>query len=39
MNAAYKKYWTSGYPAKTTFFGPLPAGLVVQIEALVVLEG
>ncbi|MBI0293324.1 RidA family protein [Streptomyces sp. PRKS01-29] len=39
MNTAYEKYWDSQYPARTTFYGPLPKGLRVEIEALAVLDG
>ncbi|QTD96657.1 RidA family protein [Streptomyces cyanogenus] len=39
MNSAYQKYWDSEHPARTTFYGPLPEGLLVEIEALAVLDG
>ncbi|MGW3151896.1 RidA family protein [Streptomyces sp. NPDC001177] len=38
MNNAYEKYWSSEHPARTTFYGPLPEGLLVEIEALAVLD-
>jgi 2-iminobutanoate/2-iminopropanoate deaminase len=38
MNAAYEKFLTDPYPARTTIYVGLPAGLLVEIDALAVLD-
>lgn len=38
MNAAYAEFLTEPYPARTTVYVGLPAGLLVEIDALAVLE-
>jgi reactive intermediate/imine deaminase len=37
MNGAYEKFLTEPYPARTTIYVGLPAGLLVEIDALAVL--
>lgn len=37
MNDAYKEFLTGPYPARTTVYVGLPAGLLVEIDALAVL--
>jgi len=38
MNAAYEPFLTDPYPARTTIYVGLPAGLLVEIDALAVLD-
>jgi 2-iminobutanoate/2-iminopropanoate deaminase len=38
MNEAYKEFLTEPYPARTTVYVGLPAGLLVEIDALAVLD-
>jgi 2-iminobutanoate/2-iminopropanoate deaminase len=38
MNGAYKEFLTEPFPARTTVYVGLPAGLLVEIDALAVLE-
>src|SRR5262245_28889250 len=38
MNAAYQEFLTEPYPARTTIYVGLPPGLLVEIDALAVLE-
>ncbi len=38
MNAAYQEFLTEPYPARTTIYVGLPAGLLVEIDALAVLD-
>ena len=38
MNAAYQEFLTEPYPARTTVYVGLPAGLLVEIDALAVLD-
>lgn len=38
MNAAYKEFFTEPYPARTTVYVGLPAGMLVEIDALAVLS-
>lgn len=38
MNAAYEPFLTEPYPARTTIYVGLPAGLLVEIDALAVLD-
>ncbi len=38
MNEAYGEFMTEPYPARTTVYVGLPAGLLVEIDALAVLE-
>lgn len=38
MNAAYQEFLTDPYPARTTIYVGLPQGLLVEIDALAVLD-
>jgi enamine deaminase RidA (YjgF/YER057c/UK114 family) len=38
MNHVYKTYFTEPYPARTTVYVTLPAGMLVEIDVLAVLE-
>jgi 2-iminobutanoate/2-iminopropanoate deaminase len=38
MNSAYGEFVTEPYPARTTVYVGLPAGLLVEIDALAVLD-
>jgi len=38
MNEAYKEFVTEPYPARTTVYVGLPAGILVEIDALAVLD-
>jgi reactive intermediate/imine deaminase len=38
MNAAYESCFTAPFPARTTVYVGLPPGLLVEIDALAVLE-
>jgi reactive intermediate/imine deaminase len=38
MNAAYQEFLTEPYPARTTIYVGLPPGLLVEIDALAVLD-
>jgi len=38
MNQAYQAFLTDPYPARTTVYVGLPAGLLVEIDALAVLD-
>ena len=38
MNEAYREFLTEPYPARTTVYVGLPAGLLVEIDALAVLD-
>jgi reactive intermediate/imine deaminase len=38
MNSAYQEFLTDPYPARTTVYVGLPAGLLVEIDALAVLD-
>jgi 2-iminobutanoate/2-iminopropanoate deaminase len=37
MNEAYRAYFTEPYPARTTVYVNLPAGLLVEIDALAII--
>ena len=37
MNEVYREFFTEPYPARTTVYVGLPAGLLVEIDALAVL--
>jgi 2-iminobutanoate/2-iminopropanoate deaminase len=39
MNAAYEEFLTDPYPARTTVYVGLPPGILVEIDALAVLDG
>jgi 2-iminobutanoate/2-iminopropanoate deaminase len=39
MNAVYADAFTAPYPTRTTVYVGLPAGLLVEIDALAVVEG
>jgi enamine deaminase RidA (YjgF/YER057c/UK114 family) len=39
MNAAYETAFSQPPPARTTVYVGLPAGLLVEIDALAVVEG
>jgi reactive intermediate/imine deaminase len=38
MNAAYREFLTEPFPARTTVYVGLPAGLLVEIDAMAVVE-
>jgi 2-iminobutanoate/2-iminopropanoate deaminase len=38
MNAAYREFFEESFPARTTVYVGLPAGLLVEIDALAVLD-
>ncbi|HEV2782604.1 MAG TPA: Rid family hydrolase [Actinophytocola sp.] len=38
MNEAYKEFLTEPYPARTTVYVGLPPGILVEIDALAVLD-
>jgi enamine deaminase RidA (YjgF/YER057c/UK114 family) len=38
MNQAYQEFLAEPYPARTTVYVGLPAGLLVEIDALAVLN-
>lgn len=38
MNEAYREFLTEPFPARTTVYVGLPAGLLVEIDALAVLD-
>lgn len=38
MNAAYREFLTEPFPARTTVYVGLPAGVLVEIDALAVLD-
>jgi 2-iminobutanoate/2-iminopropanoate deaminase len=38
MNSVYAEYFTDPYPARTTVYVQLPPGMLVEIDALAVLE-
>ena len=38
MNAAYREFLTEPFPARTTVYVGLPAGLLVEIDAMAVLD-
>ncbi|MEI8057707.1 MAG: Rid family hydrolase [Actinomycetes bacterium] len=39
MNQAYEQVFTSPYPARSTIYVGLPPGLLVEIDALAVVDG
>jgi enamine deaminase RidA (YjgF/YER057c/UK114 family) len=39
MNEVYKEFFTDPYPARSTIYVGLPPGLLVEIDALAVVDG
>ncbi|WP_078278021.1 RidA family protein [Mycobacteroides franklinii] len=39
LNRAFEENLSAPYPARTTLFGGLPTGLLVEIDALAILSG
>jgi enamine deaminase RidA (YjgF/YER057c/UK114 family) len=39
MNAAYAEFLTEPMPARTTVYVGLPSGILVEIDAMAVLDG
>ena len=39
MNEVYREYFTEPYPARSTIYVGLPPDLLVEIDALAVIDG